>query len=297
VLYFSVCNFDASKGGLYKSTDRGSTWAKVGELDEPVVVRVDPRNPEHLWAGDGVRGSTMGLWESHDGGLSWTKPASWASQPMFVDDVYDVAVDPANFDHLLVTSHSPWDWGDVAAGAGVMESVDGGKSWIAHENAGNWGQGHGIWFLDDASTWLLGTQDAGYWLTQDAGASWTQVTDVNMAHGGGQVYTTKDGVLYSSSQSGTLRSEDGGASWETVGIANFTTGIFGDGTLLYTAQGYAGAGEAFSTSPESDGKSWTPYNDQVFANGPDEMAFDSVNGILYSSNWGDGLLALKVTTP
>jgi hypothetical protein len=41
---------------------------------------------------------------------------------------------------------------------------------------------------------------------------------------------------------------------------------------------------------------WTPYNGgaQKFTDGPFEMAFDAANGILYSANWGNGILALKV---
>ena len=54
------------------------------------------------------------------------------------------------------------------------------------------------------------------------------------------------------------------------------------------------------TSPESDGLTWTAYKGgaQKFdGSGPYEMAFDSVNGILYASMWFQGVWALKVTPP
>lgn len=296
ILYFSLCNFDTNKGGLYKSTDGGMTWNKMGDLDAPLAVRVDPNNPNHLYAGSGVRGNTMGFWESDDGGVTWQKPEGWTSPGLFIDDVYEISVNPEDFDHVLVSSHSPWDWGDVAAGAGIMESHDGGDSWTPHPPVGPWGMGHGIWFLNNAQTWLLGTQDNGYWRTTNAGESWEQVSTVNMAHGGGQVYIAETGITYVSSGEGTLRSEDDGASWQLVGDVTFTTAIFGDGSLLYTNQGYAGNIGPFHVSSEDDGMRWEPYRggQQTFANGPDEFAFDAVNGILYASNWGDGLLALKV---
>jgi hypothetical protein len=296
ILYFSLCNFDTNKGGIYKSTDGGMTWNKMGDIDAPLAIRIDPNNPDHLYAGSGVRGSTMGFWESEDGGVTWQKPEGWTSPGLFIDDVYEISVNPEDFNHVLVSSHSPWDWGDVAAGAGIMESRDGGDTWTPHPPVGPWGMGHGIWFLNNAQSWLLGTQDNGYWRTTDAGQNWEQVSTVNMAHGGGQVYITEAGVMYVSSGEGTLRSEDDGASWELVGNVTFTTAIYGDGNLLYTSQGYAGNIAPFSVSPEDDGMNWEPFRggEQTFSNGPDEFAFDSVNGILYSSNWGDGLLALKV---
>jgi hypothetical protein len=297
VLYFSVCHFNAEIAGLYKSTDAGATWRRVGNLDEPIAVRVDPRDPEHLFAGDGVRGATLGLWESFDGGESWEQPEGWDEIAMFVDDVYEVSVDPSNFDHILVSSHSPWDWGNPSAGAGIMESVNGGRDWIAHPPEESWGYGHGIWFLENSATWLLGTQDNGYWLTENAGESWQHVvTDVHMAHGGGQVHITADHVIYVSSAQGTLRSDDGGRSFELAGDGTtFTTAIGGDGTHLYTKHAYADfEPESWRVSREDDGRTWQDDNEQRFSNGPDEIAYDSVNGILYSSTWGNGLLALRV---
>jgi hypothetical protein len=54
-------------------------------------------------------------------------------------------------------------------------------------------------------------------------------------------------------------------------------------------------GTPFQVSPESDGATWTPYpGAQNFSDGPFEMAFDSVNGILYSGTWTAGMWALKV---
>src|SRR5262249_42485966 len=43
-LYLCVCAYDTTQGGLYKTTDGGSNWAKVGQLDEPIHITVDPHN-------------------------------------------------------------------------------------------------------------------------------------------------------------------------------------------------------------------------------------------------------------
>ena len=75
------------------------------------------------------------------------------------------------------------------------------------------------------------------------------------------------------------------------------TAVYGDGTTLYTRAAY-GLGEgAFMVSPESgDGSVWMPFGDgsQKFIDGPFEMAFDATHRIMYSANWGDGLLALQL---
>ena len=76
--------------------------------------------------------------------------------------------------------------------------------------------------------------------------------------------------------------------------------MWGDGNFLYTAPAYAQGMQPFFTSPETDGLTWTAYKGgaQKFdGSGPYEMAFDSVNGILYASMWFQGVWALKVTPP
>jgi len=251
--------------------------------------------------GDGVRGATLGFWVSKDGGATWSKPKGWMDVPaanknMFIEDVYDVAPDPSDFNHVLVSFHQTWGvartdyWN---GSAGVLETKDGGDTWIVHDPQPGWGAGHSVWFLDSSTTWLIGTQGKGYWRTTDSGATWTQVTTENMAHGGGQLYRTKAGVLYSTGWDEVMRSMDVGLTWSKVGTIKFTTGIVGDGNYLY-AHGANGMGP-FQVSPESDGATWTPYpGAQSITDGPFEMAFDSVNGIVYSGTWTAGMLALKV---
>ena len=297
-------------GALWKSTDGGGTWKRAGMIDEPLHVRVDPTNPKHLYAGDGVRGGTLGFWVSNDGGDTWQKPAGWTAAGKatgFIDDVYDLAVDPTDFKHILISSHAAWGWDDTnwKRNAGVMESKDGGDTWVAHDPQMTWGAGHSINFLydpdkgiGDANTWLLGTQGDGQWRTTDAGKTWTKVLTSSIFHGGGETYYAKDGKLYSTGVSPCLqRSADNGATWTPLKAVGECTGVWGDGNFLYTAPAYSQGMHAMYTSPETDGLTWTAYNGgaQKFdGSGPFEMTFDSVNGILYASMWFQGVWALKV---
>jgi len=301
ILYLSVCSYDSSKGGLYKTTDRGSTWTKIGKgkyfqnttlMDEPIRVRVNPQNSLHLYVADGVRGNTEGFWVSTDGGMNFVQPTGFYNWQLTIGviDVYDVAADPANFNHLLLSFHNPWR----TTGAGVAESPDGGQTWITHypPPGSNWYAGMSIAFLGNSTTWLLGSQGQGYWRTADAGNTWKQVSTTNIQHGGGNIYRTKAGVLFASGSPTNLKSTDNGITWTSVGSSNGYNAIFGDGNLLYTAQCFGPA--PFLTSPETDGVTWTKFNTQEFAQGPFEMTYDATNKILYSGSWVAGLWALKV---
>lgn len=316
VLYLCTGSFDTSQGGLYRSTNAGTTWSKIGRvpmtdsgadhLEGPNHVRVDPADPQHVYVTEGVRGDVQGFWVSTDGGDSFTMPDSFRTLGTTVDaflfDLYDIAVDPTDFAHLVVSHHSAWGWTDTKwnTNSGLLESKDGGETWTVHEPLAGWGTGHAINFLynpelgiGDRDTWLLGTQGNGMWRTTDAGKTWTQVTTNALQHGGGTVYYDKTGVLYASGTPKNLRSTDNGEHWTEVCDPAGYTALFGDGKLLYTRAVFNTG--PFLTSPEGgDGMTWTPFSSQMINDGPFEMTFDRSNRILYSSTWGSGLLALKV---
>jgi hypothetical protein len=307
-------NRNALPAGLFRSTDLGSTWKKVdGPFQEPVQVRVDPKNSLHLYVGDGVNGSGFGFWVSHDGGATWAIPQSFLdiakSMLMGDQDVYVVTPDPADFNHVLVTCHWYWDACSAGCNSGILESFNGGDSWTVHKPAAGWAGagGYGAFFLynpdlgiGDNKTWLYGTQGKGYWRTTDAGNTWTQVTTNNMEHGGSQLYYTKSGVLYAGGYPHPMRSMDNGASWTT--IDSLTGGflcITGDGTSLYTGT-HSVTGPIFS-SPETDGLKWSAVGAQQFDGGPYALLFDPTSNVLYGSftdistgNNAAGLWALKV---
>ena len=67
--------------GLYRSTNAGTTWTKLGPFDGPINVRIDPKDPLHMYVGQGVRGNGIGFWVSKDGGKTWMQPQGSSTQP------------------------------------------------------------------------------------------------------------------------------------------------------------------------------------------------------------------------
>jgi len=294
--------------GMWRSTDAGASWTEIGKnLPTPVspgVMQIDPSNPQHMYYIGGVRGQSGGFWVSNDSGDTWTQPAGFLEKANnsvggWVNDVYDVKADPNDFKHVLLGFHSGWEW---KSDAGVLESKDGGESWIRHPPMAGWGNGHSVWFLSNSNTWLLGTQTNGYWRTEDGGANWKKVSDQLMQHGGTSAYySKKNGALYVGALFQILRSFDDGKTFDLVApkVGDGYYAIVGDGKFLYAQPGNTGQNGTrmpgnYIVSNEDDGVTWKNLNDQTFSDGPYRMAFDELQGVVYSSNWNDGVWALKV---
>lgn len=98
-------------GGVYKSTDKGLNWthASANTLMRAVhSVRIDPANPNVVYAGDGSR-----VYKTVNGGQSWSAIFSMDNL-----EVNDISVHPVHADFVT-----------VAAGRGLFRSTDGGSNW------------------------------------------------------------------------------------------------------------------------------------------------------------------------
>jgi hypothetical protein len=295
--------------GIWRTTDAGTTWTKVStganaanlETGRNWAMAVDPTNSNVLYTVAGY-GNGQGLWKSVNGGRDWAQmlPDNVLSQA--TADIYSIAINPANAQHLLLGSHGPW--GGNNSDAGVLESTNGGTSWTVHRAGGPWGWGHYVFFID-TNTWLLGTQEAGHWRTTNRGGSWTKVSDQNMTHGGGALHRAANGVLYAGANNVVLRSTDNGASWSETGPPRVQDGyyaVISDGTTMYVQSANTGGNTLdpdppFYTSPESDGTVWTRQNGgaQPFPeNGPFYAVYDPGSRMIMSSNWLAGVWRYKV---
>lgn len=309
----------ADQRGMWKTTDGGTSWVTLGDpgkvgltatsyLDAPSRVVVDPCNSNHLYATQGVRGATLGFWVSQDGGSTWVRPKGFNDvAKTTTGDVTTLAVDPSDFRHILVGSHS---WWPGLQNGGILESSDGGDTWVVHQPVSAWSGGSmGINFLYDPAkgigdnkTWLVTTDGTGFYRTTDSGEHWTKVGTLNGFHGALSVYYTKEGVLYSGANQYPARSTDNGVTWEQLTKLPYAQyfGVQGDGKNFYASPSCACTGapynKPFFTSPESDGLTWTPYQGgaQTFGNGPNGLRLNPTTRVLYAADWDAGFWALRV---
>ena len=122
--------------GVYRSEDGGQSWQQVGLSGAGTIGRiaVDPNNPQRIWvAVTGnlfVPGGTRGLYVSNDGGDTWSQSLA---PPNDTTGAADVAVDPANSQHVLVTMWDHIRRPDARVytgeGSGIWETRDGGATW------------------------------------------------------------------------------------------------------------------------------------------------------------------------
>jgi photosystem II stability/assembly factor-like uncharacterized protein len=121
----------AASGGLWKSTNNGTTWTPIFDHQETVSigdVAIAPSNPDIVWVGTGEHNNQRschfgdGVYKSTDGGKTWTNMG-------LKDSIHigRIAIHPTNPDIVLVASSGPLyrPGGD----RGVYRSTDGGKTW------------------------------------------------------------------------------------------------------------------------------------------------------------------------
>src|SRR5947199_2606347 len=121
----------AASGGVWKSTDGGTTFKPVFDK-QPVqsigAIAIDPSNGKIVWAGTGeswTRNSVSigdGIYKSTDGGETWKNMGLPESER-----IARVIVNPKNSDvvYACVTGKL---WSDSRE-RGIYRTTDGGKAW------------------------------------------------------------------------------------------------------------------------------------------------------------------------
>ena len=129
--------------GVYKSTDGGKSWTKVGLDNAGRIARivVHPKNPDvvfvaaagHLYSQNPERG----VYRSTDGGKSWTKTLDHKVDGREIGAT-DVAIDPANPQVMYAATYDkvrrPWTFGEGGPGSAIFKSTDGGAKWTQLTN-------------------------------------------------------------------------------------------------------------------------------------------------------------------
>ncbi|MFI5461445.1 MAG: WD40/YVTN/BNR-like repeat-containing protein, partial [Isosphaerales bacterium] len=182
---------DISEGdGVYKSTDAGKTWTHVGLENTKTVSRivVDPKNPDVVYVAalGHVYGPSpdRGVYKSTDGGKTWSKVLFESEKAGAVE----LIMDPADSNTLYAATweawRTPYFLNSGGPGSKMWKTTDAGAHWTDITRnpglpAGVIGK---IGITVAASNHLrvyanIEAKEGGIFKSDDAGATWTRVSD------------------------------------------------------------------------------------------------------------------------
>lgn len=234
-----------SSGGIFKSTDGGKSWKKLGDGLPPEMGRIGldlcrktPRILEAVVESEmggaasslsDVRSRAGGVFRSEDGGAHWKRTADLAPRGWYFSKV---RIDPANDQRVYVL------------GFGTAISDDGGKTFVNSGARDIHGDCHAMW-IDPAnsSRVMLGT-DGGLYFSYDKAKTWDFVNSIaagefyNVSYGMDQPYTLCGGLQDNGTWCGpsaTRRQTQGDDRKKTSGISNADWKFVNGGDGFWTA--------------------------------------------------------------
>ena len=236
----SVWYVAAGSGGVWKSSNAGTTWTPIFE-DQPSYsigeITLDPSNPEIVWVGTGenVSGRHVGwgdgVYRSRDGGRTWLRMGLPKSE-----HIGRILVHPKDGNVVLVAAEGPlWAPG---GDRGVFRTKDGGVTWAPvlqiDENTGvtdlefdpsNPDVVYAAAYQRRRHVWgfLGGGPQSGIYKSTDGGSTWrrmaTGLPKGDMGRIGLAVTAADPNLVYATVEAndqerGFYRSRDKGESWE-----------------------------------------------------------------------------------
>ena len=221
--------------GVYKSTDAGKTWKKIGlDLTQHISrIIVHPKNPDLVYvAAQGAlfsKSQQRGLFKSTDGGATW-------KNVLFVDDktgAVELSMDANNprIMYAAMWEHGrlPWKVISGGPGSGLYKSTDSGETWIRMKEGLPEEMGKmsiAVSRSNPEKVYALIESDSnkearGLYVSNNAGKTWSQVTSEPRLVQRAWYYIelfidpNNENTIYVLSAP-ALRSNDGGKTWETL---------------------------------------------------------------------------------
>ena len=234
--------FGATGGGLWKTTDGGTSWNPVSdaflETSSVGAVAVAPSNPDIVYAGMGeteLRGNIIqgdGIYKSLDGGKTWTH--SGLEKTMAIARIRVDRTDP----NLVYVAAFGDPHGNNPE-RGLFRSTDGGRNWqkILYRDEKSGAIDLAIDSHDPrilyASLWEAfrtpyslssGGPGSGFFKSTDGGDHWTELTHNPGVPGGviGKITIAVSAdpnrlfALIEAQDGGLFRSDDAGATWTLI---------------------------------------------------------------------------------
>lgn len=153
-----------TEGGVYKSTDGGKTWNKLGNglptgLTGKIDFAVSPADADVVYANIEASDNQGGLYRSADRGASWefvSDNANLTNRPFYYTNIY---ANPKDANTVYNNSLR------------FLRSFDGGKSWKSISTPH--GDNHDIWINPNDTTIWIQANDGGANITLNSGKSWS----------------------------------------------------------------------------------------------------------------------------
>ena len=219
--------------GAYKSTDGGKTWTHIGLTETQVIskIRVHPTNPDLVYVAafghHAAPNPERGVFRSKDGGKTWDKILFRDNKTGAIELIFDPNNPQVMYAALWEAYRNAWEMSSGGPGSGIFKSTDGGDHWT--EISRNPGLpkamlgkiGLSVSGADSKRVYAqIEAEDGGFFLSDDAGATWTKVTDRRDLRQRAFYYTrvyadpkVKDTVYVLNV--GFYKSTDAGKTWTT----------------------------------------------------------------------------------
>jgi photosystem II stability/assembly factor-like uncharacterized protein len=159
--------FNGAGGGLFKSTDGGSTWRQLTtglpkDLSQ-IYVGIAPSDPQRVYATVSTASGKLGVYRSDDAGENWGQITNdpRPSGRIGGGDLPIPRVDPKNPDLLYVASTV------------TMRSSDGGKTWSGFRGAPGGDDYQNLWINPANGNVILLVSDQGALVTVNGGETWS----------------------------------------------------------------------------------------------------------------------------
>src|SRR5204862_5478005 len=155
--------WDGTNGGVFKSTDGGTTWKPLTQ-GLPAVINAEldiaPTNSRRVYATvDAANGGT-GVYRSDDAGETWARSTTDTRPTSRVNEATP-HVHPKDPDTLVVT--------DVV----TYKSTDGGKTFVPFKGAPGGDDNQNIWWNPNDPNIMLIVIDQGAVVTLNGGQTWS----------------------------------------------------------------------------------------------------------------------------
>ncbi len=221
--------------GVYKSTDAGKTWKKMGLDPTQHISRIaiHPHDPNTVFvAAQGALygpSKERGVYKSTDGGNTWTNV-------LYVDDktgCVELSMDMNNPRILYAAMNEygrqPWKVTSGGVGSGLYKSTDGGATWNKIQKGLPAQLGKmavAVCRSNSERVYLLAESDSdkelgGLFVSTNAGESWTRMTNdhrlLQRAWYYIELFTDPlDELTLYVMSAPALKSIDGGKTWENI---------------------------------------------------------------------------------